>query len=276
MNDAGPDDTLFTLIDAERRDAHETLRVECSPYTGGPWSPDHQHGGAVSALFAFAVDRMPSPSPMRLARMTLDMSRGVPLTPLRVETRPVRSGRRIQALDSTIFAGDVAVARASALRVRTDDGLAALDAPMPKDPEIGEPPEVVPPFEIRAGFGPLPGFVRAVDLLPGGAKRCGETATTWARLRCAVVGGEPTSAIVRLAALADFASGTGNAMDYTQFTSVNPDLSIHVVRAPRSDWIAIRGVTARAEDGIGQSAATVFDREGLVARVSATLLLDRR
>ena len=83
------------------------------------------------------------------------------------------------------------------------------------------------------------------------------------------------SPTVQLAALADFASGTGNAMDYAKFSSINPDLSIHVLREPRSDWLAIRGITLRAADGIGQSAGVVYDLEGEVARVSASLLLDR-
>ena len=78
------------------------------------------------------------------------------------------------------------------------------------------------------------------------------------------------------ATLADFASGTGNAMDYTKYTSINPDLTIHVLREPRSDWIGLRGVTRHAADGIGQSASIAYDLDGEVGRVQASLLLDRR
>jgi hypothetical protein len=275
MKNAEATDALFRLRDMKTQEELEILEVEPTPYTGGPWNPAHQHGGAVSGLMAFAIDRMPSPVPMRIARISLDMFRGVPLTPLRVETRIRRSGRRIQSLEAELYSEDVLVSRASALRIRHDDTLGELDAPSPPDPDLGSPPDVVPPFEMRSGLE-IPGFVHACDLVPGRATTCGEVATSWARLRCAVVEGFETSATVGLAAIADFASGTGNAMDYERFTSVNADLSVHIVRAPRSDWLAIRGVTSRAPDGIGQSHAVIHDEEGAVARASASLLLDQR
>ena len=275
MKNAEADDALFRLLDKKSEEDLEILEVEPTPYTGGPWNPDHQHGGAVSGLMAFAVDRLPTPVPMRIARISLDMFRGIPLTPLRVETRVRRSGRRIQSLEAELYSGEMLVSRATALRIRYDEALSELDAPLPPDPDLGSPPEVVPPFEMRAGLE-IPGFVRACELVPGRAEACGEVATSWARLRCAVVEGCETSATVKLAALVDFASGTGNAMDYERFTSVNADLSIHIVRAPRSDWLAIRGVTSRAPDGIGQSQAVIHDEEGAIARASASLVLDRR
>lgn len=276
MEKAGTDDALFERTGTETRDDAETLEITCTPWAGGPWNPDHQHGGAVSALVAYAVDRMPSPVPMRVARFSLDMFRGVPLTPLRVETRVTRGGRRIQGLETTIFDGDTPVTRATALRVRTTDELAELEASRTSEPGIGAPPATVPEFEMRSGLAQIPPFVQACDLVPGRAAACGEPSITWARLRCRVVAGEDTRAVVRLAAVVDFASGTGNVMDYTKYSAINPDLSTHVLRAPRSDWIGMRGVTSRSADGIGQSTASIHDAEGPIGRVNATLLLDRR
>lgn len=275
MENASPDDHLFRLIGTSSEADREILDIAPTPYAGGPWNPKHQHGGAVSGLMASAIDRVPSPQPMRIARISLDMFRGVPLTPLRVETRILRGGRRIQSVEAHLFDGDVQVASAQALRIRVHDSLEELEAAGPPDPSVGAPPTVVPPFEMRSGLE-IPGFVRACDLVPAMATECGVPAITWARLRCRVVDGLESSASVRLATLVDFASGTGNAMDYTRYTSINPDLSIHIVREPRSDWLAMRGVTLRAPDGIGQSHAAIHDTQGVVARVSASLLLDRR
>ena len=106
--------------------------------------------------------------------------------------------------------------------------------------------------------------------------RDGVPATVWARLLCRVVDGVAPSPTVRLATLVDFASGTGSTLDYTRWTSINPDLTIHILREPRTDWIAIHGTTDFGADGTGQSAATIFDEQGLVARVQACLLLERR
>ena len=52
--------------------------------TVGPWDPGSQHGGAPSALLARAVEAEPAPGPVRLARLTVELLRPVPLTPLRV------------------------------------------------------------------------------------------------------------------------------------------------------------------------------------------------
>ncbi len=271
MENATAQDHLFRI---ESRGPID--HVTPSAYTGGPWNARHQHGGAVAALLARCLERIESPVAMRLSRITIDMFRGVPVAPLRVETRIVRGGKRIQSAEANLFDGATCVARATGLRIRSTDSIEELEALPDRDPAVGRPPEILPEFRLRPGIVEIPAYVRAIDLLPSRAKRCGELATTWGRLRCPVVEGEPTTPIVRLAALADFASGTGNAMDYTQFTSINPDLSIHVLREPRSDWIALRGVTERAGDGIGQSAAVAHDLAGPIARVNATVLLDRR
>jgi len=271
MKNAQPDDHLFRITD---RDGGAD--VQPSPYTGGPWNATHQHGGAVSALLTRSLDRIEAPTKMRLARITVDMFRGVPLTPLRIETRILRGGRRIQSVEANLFDGETQVARATGLRIRCDESVSELEALPGLDPEVGSPPEVVPEIDMRTSIGEIPPFVRAVEIVTGRPRKCGDPATTWARLRCRVVDGEETTPVVMLAALVDFVSGTGNAMDYRKYTSINPDLSINLLRDPRSDWLALRGVTFRAGDGVGQSHATVHDLEGPVAQAQACLLLDRR
>ena len=252
-----------------------------SALAGGPWDPKHQHGGAVSGLLAHCLDRLPAPVPMRITRLTIEMFRGVPLSPLRVETRALRAGRRIQSLEANLFDGETQVARATALRMRRDEALAEVASNAPLAAEVARRPDKVLSLETAKRFEdgaiPIPGFVRSVELSSFQTSvREGMPATVWARLLCRVVEGEDPSPTVRLATLVDFASGTGSPLDYTRWTSINPDLTIHVLREPRTDWIAIHGATHFADDGIGQSSATIYDEEGLVARVQACLLLERR
>jgi hypothetical protein len=102
-----------------------------------------------------------------------------------------------------------------------------------------------------------------------------EGGVTWSRLRVPLVDGEPVTPLVRLATICDFASGTGNPIDFTRFTSINPDLSLHVLREPRGEWIGITARTSIEPDGIGQSSATLFDEEGAVARALVSLLVER-
>jgi hypothetical protein len=122
----------------------------------------------------------------------------------------------------------------------------------------------------------VPGFVRAVDFVRARVPVRGRDGVIWTRLRVPLVEGEEVTPFVRLATLCDFASGAGNALDFARFTSINPDLSLHVLREPRGEWL---GIAARSEieaDGVGQSQATLFDAEGPVARALVSLLVERR
>ena len=277
MTQAQPEDGLFRVID--EIDDHDDDITHFLPtrLAGGPWNPSHQHGGAVSGLLARALHHIESPVPMRLTRITVEMFRGVPMTPLRVETRVLRAGRRIQSVEANLFDKETQVARATGLRIRREPAMSIVETTETLDPILGLPPQgPVPPFQPRAGFEMPPGFINAIDFIRDDSPKPGEPATVWARMRCRLVEGEETTPILRLATLSDFASGTGNDMDYSKYTSINPDLTIHVLREPRSEWIGIRGLTRRAKDGIGQSHATIHDLEGPIANVSASLLLDRR
>ena len=94
--------------------------AETSAFAGGPWNPKLQHGAAPSSLICWAVEHLPSPVPMRVARLTVDLMRPVPVAPLTVETEIVREGRKIQLVSVRLLADGAEVVRASALRIRTD------------------------------------------------------------------------------------------------------------------------------------------------------------
>ena len=88
--------------------------------TRGPWDPAHQHGGAPAALLAGLIERAEPGSAMRIARVTLEIVRPVPLTELRSEVEVVRPGKRVQLVEARLFAGDQLVTRGVALRLRRD------------------------------------------------------------------------------------------------------------------------------------------------------------
>jgi acyl-Coa thioesterase superfamily protein/acyl-CoA thioesterase superfamily protein len=239
----------------------------------GPWHPDHLHGGPICGVLARAIEACESPAPMRVARMTVEMTRAVPMEPLAVRAQVTRAGKRIQQVDAHIEAQGRTLARATALRMRVTepdrDGALAPDEPVPerKPGPAGPVPRALP-------F--LPGFIRSLEFLRPRAPEPGGLGVIWARMRVPLVEGEVPTPFVRLAAICDFASGAGNALDFTRFTSINPDLSLHVLREPRGEWI---GITARSRiepDGIGHSHATLFDDEGPVARALVSLLVERR
>src|SRR5690242_8979985 len=109
-------DALFVI------DGEEVVPTE---FARGPWDPNALHGGPTAALLARAVERHdPGPASF-VSRLTVELFRPVPLAPLRVAARTTRAGRNVQSLEASVFAGDVEVARASALRLRVAD----LDVP---------------------------------------------------------------------------------------------------------------------------------------------------
>ena len=84
----------------------------------GPWSPHAQHGGAPAALLAGLLEHF-DPGPATFpARFTLELMRPVPLTPLRIERRTIRPGKKVQLVQGSLFADDVEVVRATLLRLR--------------------------------------------------------------------------------------------------------------------------------------------------------------
>ena len=60
----------------------EGNRVFTTEHAGGPWDPGMQHGGAPSSLIVWAAERIPTPQPMHIARLTVDLMRPVPVTAL--------------------------------------------------------------------------------------------------------------------------------------------------------------------------------------------------
>src|SRR5689334_17541152 len=70
----------------------------------GPWAPGALHGGAPAALVAHVLARSAggpdSDSALRLARVTYEFVRPVPMGPLSVRIEVVRPGRRLMLLDA--------------------------------------------------------------------------------------------------------------------------------------------------------------------------------
>ena len=244
-----------------------------SLFAQGPWNPEHLHGGPICGVLARAIEACESPVPMRVARMSVEMTRAVPMEPFAVHAEVSRAGKRIQQIDARIEADGRTLVRATALRVRVARADAAIAVPFSESVPDRVPG---PPRETEMIRLFSPGFIRSLDFIRSRLAARGEEGVTWSRMRVPLVEDEPVTPFVRLATICDFASGTGNPIDFTRYTSINPDLSLHVLRQPHSEWIGITATSGIEADGIGQSAATLFDEEGPVARALVSLLVERR
>jgi acyl-coenzyme A thioesterase PaaI-like protein len=247
-------------------------RLVPTHFAQGPWNPNHLHGGPICGVLGRAIEACESPGAMRVVRMTVEMTRAVPMAPFTVRAEVTRSGRRIQQVDAFLEAGGQTLARATGLRMRVGE----LDAETAVTQDEPVPVRRGNPDDLTARPTFLPGFIHSFEFLRSELPHRETGGVIWARLVVPLVEGEPVSPFVRLATICDFASGTGNALDFARFTSINPDLSLHVLREPRGEWIGIRGWTGIEPDGIAVSHATIFDDEGVVARALVSLLVERR
>lgn len=244
-------------------------------FTTGPWDPGAQHGGAPAALLTRAIERVDAPGPMAIARVTFELMRPVPLTPLRIAAEVVRPGRKVQLIQASLFdERDTEVMRATALRIRTTD-LATPDDTKPDDVVLAGPDQGVElEFPGTQHAGPSFLGVNDIRFVDGGFDRPGP-ATGWVRLTLPVIDGEPVSPMMRLAAAADYGNGFSWALPRDGWIFINPDLTIHIVRPPVGEWVCLRSTTFPGDDGIGLAESALYDRTGRVGRSVQSLLLDQ-
>ncbi|HEV7679534.1 MAG TPA: thioesterase family protein [Candidatus Dormibacteraeota bacterium] len=243
-------------------------------HTRGPWDPGAQHGGAPASLMARCIEQVDSPLPMELARITVELMRPVPVEqPLRVQTRLLRPGKKVQLVEALLTLRDgTELSRAVALRIRSRDsadvpaeGTVAVEMPPP--PEQGERES---PFAGGYGFGTTAvelSFVRGHFLERG-------PATVWIRLCMPVVPGEQPSGAQRACAAADFGNGVSAAWDWGTTLFINPDLTVHLGRTPVGEWICLEAVTHPGGNGRALAESRLFDAVGVVGRSLQSLLVE--
>lgn len=250
-------------------------RVVPSELARGPWSPDHQHGGAPSALLAGAVEQIEPLDATHVARLTIDLVRPVPLRPLELQTRVRRPGKKVQLIEAALLDGDTEVALCRALRLREK----TIDVP---EPPPGLPEGVAPPADSSpitfSAPDRLPGFWITMDVrvARGAMFEAAGPATVWFRFGAQVVAGHEPTPLQRVAAAADFGNGISPAFDRMRFSFINADLSIHLHRQPVGEWIALDARTFAARHGVALAESGLLDERGRIGRSVQMLLLDER
>lgn len=239
-------------------------------HTRGPWDPNAQHAGAPAALIGRAIERLPVDVPMHVARVTVEVLRPVPLTPLRVAAQVVRPGRRVQLSSARVFAGDDEVCRASAWRIRVAD--LRLPVAQVTAAAIGTPATSVP-FEPESESPALHRTGMEIRFARGRFEEAGD-ATAWFRLRYPVVAGEQPSPLQRVLAAADFGNGISAPFEFLTHLYINTDLTVHLHRQPAGEWVCLDASTAVEPTGIGLAQSALFDEHGRLGRSLQSLLVD--
>lgn len=246
-------------------------RLVATALASGPWDPNAQHGGAPAALLARAFERVPAPEGVKLARLTYEFLRPVPLGPVEVRAKVTRPGRRVQLLDGSMLVGGVEVVRARALKVlaASSSSVDSAESAPPPGPDHGRP-------------GRLPGLHRPrfatdameIRFVAGGFG--GGPATAWFRLNRPLVGEETPSALQRLAAASDFGAGLSGVLPRDDYVFINADLTVYVEREPVGEWICLEAQTRIADGGIGVAESVLYDERERVGRATQALLVAPR
>ena len=207
---------------------------------------------------------------MSLARLTVDLLRPVPLTPMRLASHVVRPGKRVQVVDLQLESDDQMVARATGLGLRT----AEHDVPFgaPTDETIA-PPEAGSPVNFFERPGALATDGMDVRMVEGDFNEPGP-AKGWFRLRVPVTAANTPTAVETACAAADFGNGVGNWDPDFSWLFINPELSVHFARPPAGEWILVDSVTSAHDSGTGLVESRLFDINGRFGRSAQALLVE--
>jgi len=220
------------------------------------------------------MDRAGAIPAARVARITFEVLRPVPIGALEVSARVVRPGRSVELVEGELRCGEAPLLRARAWRVRTTPPI-RLDPPPPPaeplpGPEAGRPREFFP-------TGQETGYHTAMEsLFVSGAFREPGPAQTWMRMRVPLVEGEEPTPLERVLTAADSGNGVSAPLDYRRFLFINADLSVALRRPPSGDWVCLDCVTHAEPDGVGLTDTALHDERGPIGRATQSLLIAER
>ena len=246
--------------------------VDTSPYAAGPWHPSMQHGSPPAALVVWAAEKIPTQGAMRVARVTVDLMRPVPVAPLTIESEVVRDGRKIQLCAVRLLSDGIVVVGATVLKIKVQ----ANELP----PEAAILPVELPgPDQSRVepvDFSSSP-FVTGMSLRAARG-RFGEpgSGAIWYRVDRPIVLDSEVSQAMRAMAAADFCNGTSAVLDFREWTFLNADLTVNFSREPVGDWILLDAESWIGPDGAGLAMARLADERGYFGRAIQSLVIEKR
>ena len=244
-------------------------RFASAPHTSGPWDPAFQHAGPPAALLGRALERSEPHDGFVLARLTFEILRPVPVAEVAVAARVVRPGRSVELLEGELTAGGQPVMTVRAWRVLGAKAPTVADDP----PAAPRPAEATPPPATLDGFG----YGKAVELrfAAGGWNQAGP-ATVWTRLRVPLLPDEEPTGLQRVLAVADSGNGVSAVLPLDRWLFINPELTVHLRREPRGEWICLDAATTITEGGAGLARSVLSDDDGIVAEGAQSLLVAPR
>lgn len=252
--------------------------------TTSVWASTIQHGGPPTGLLVRAMEKAvggpEAPDGMAFSRVTMEILGGIGHGVNRVRTTMPRPGRQIsqvaaelseQRPDGTFRI----VGRSTAWRMLSRDSASIARTPRP--PLRPTPDEVVTtigfPTDDDSGVAwGTHGFIGTVEAGSVGG-RTGTTPALWLRPTIPLVQGERTTDLASAFIVIDVANGVGSDLSPTEWSWMNTDTTVHLIRAPRGPWVGLDAVLAAGPDGYGATLGDLYDADGFIGRSAQTVLL---
>ena len=244
---------------------------EPTDHSRGPWDQNACHAGPPTALLARALENLVPGQ--RLARISVELMRPIPMRGFRVQAEARRPGRSVTFAEAEIFDEDRIYVRAFGMPMRQLDGFAVKTADVVA-PQFDE--SVAGAFSIQAAAHDLVGFMASVEVRydpPDGVGEGGPT-TMWMRTKVPILPDEEPSAF-QSCPLADCGNGISHNDHLERVLFLNTDLNVSLHREPTGDWFCSRSVSHWQQDGTGLADSELFDQNGPVGRAVQNLLLMR-
>jgi hypothetical protein len=241
-------------------------RFESTELTRGPWNANTQHAGPPAALLGRAVEAKARPG-MRVARLTFDIARPVPIAVHQVTSSVVREGRSVMVVQAAIEP----YMRCTALLIRASRQVA---------PDIGTNTPLQLREAVSKPFFPVQyevGYHSAMEVrFSAGSFREPGPAIAWMRMRVPLVEDEQPSPLSRVLVAADSGNGVSNVLDFQNYLFINPDLTVHLFRYPAGEWVCLHATTSINGAGIGLADTGLHDEQGQIGRAAQSLLVGPR
>ena len=251
-----------------------------TPLANAGWYDEGQHGGAFAALVVGHIEaEVPTLTEMQVNRVTIEIFRVIPLVELRIDTEVVREGKRIQTVVARVFDIEgTLMSLATVQRLRVADLMVPDDA-RPQEIDFDLPAEVAQMNIEGWGVGD-PGktmFHRhAIEVREAvGSFATKGPGSVWIRLTTPMIAGREVTPLQRAVATADFSNGVSRGLDMGSWVFMNPDLTVHLSRYPRGDWIGLSARSSYGDIGRGVATGTLWDESGWLGRSTQSLYLDR-
>jgi hypothetical protein len=243
-------------------------------HTGGAWSESEQHisptgGLIVHELLAHTAARdaqQGTTTSAAISRLSIDILGVLPVEEFDVHIEVIRPGRTVELLEAVVTSGGRPAVRARAWRLATADTQNVAGGEGPVLPA----PQTLQPWPITSLWPG--GYIASLDVRPTAPPAPGR-ATAWVTTPLQLLEGEESNDLARFVALVDTANGIAVRRSPREWMFPNVDLTIHLHRQPKGDWVGLDTTVIFGAAGHGLTSTVLHDACGPVGLAAQTLTI---